>query len=347
MCAWPTNRSASDRRRRATAISTFRPSFRPPPSPASMRSIPATGSCPRTRASPKRSRRTASPSSAPRRSTSRMMGDKIVAKQTAKELGLPLVPGSPGPVDSLDQVVALGTKIGWPVLIKAVAGGGGRGMKVVDDADGGRRGVLARPRRSQGRLRQRFGLPREVPRPSAPHRDPGAGRRHGRRRASGRARLLAAAPPPEGAGRGPLAGAERRAARQDRRAGRGGGPQAQIPRRRHHGIPVPGRRILLHRDEHPPAGRASDHRGGDRHRSGARADPHRRRRVARHDPGRHRHPGPRHRMPHQCRAPGDLRALPRPHHRVPSAGRAGRAGRFRACTPATSCRPTTIRWWPS
>ena len=65
----------------------------------------------------------------------RMMGDKIVAKQTAKELGLPLVPGSPGPVDSLDQVVALGTKIGWPVLVKAVAGGGGRGMKVVDDAD--------------------------------------------------------------------------------------------------------------------------------------------------------------------------------------------------------------------
>ncbi|UYN93173.1 MAG: acetyl-CoA carboxylase biotin carboxylase subunit [Enhydrobacter sp.] len=65
----------------------------------------------------------------------RMMGDKIVAKQTAKELGLPLVPGSLGPVDSLDEVVELGEKIGWPVLVKAVAGGGGRGMKVVHDAD--------------------------------------------------------------------------------------------------------------------------------------------------------------------------------------------------------------------
>ena len=64
-----------------------------------------------------------------------MMGDKIVAKQTAKELGLPLVPGSPGPVESLEEIVELGTRIGWPVLIKAVAGGGGRGMKVVDDAD--------------------------------------------------------------------------------------------------------------------------------------------------------------------------------------------------------------------
>ena len=66
----------------------------------------------------------------------RMMGDKIVAKQTAKELGLPLVPGSPGPVDSLEEIVSLGEQIGWPVLIKAVAGGGGRGMKVVESADG-------------------------------------------------------------------------------------------------------------------------------------------------------------------------------------------------------------------
>jgi acetyl-CoA carboxylase biotin carboxylase subunit len=63
----------------------------------------------------------------------KIMGDKIVAKQTAQELGLPLVPGSPGPVGSLEEIVALGDKIGWPVLIKAVAGGGGRGMKVVEN----------------------------------------------------------------------------------------------------------------------------------------------------------------------------------------------------------------------
>ncbi len=64
-----------------------------------------------------------------------MMGDKIVAKQTALELGLPLVPGSPGPVESVEEVIELGEKIGWPVLIKAVAGGGGRGMKVVQNAE--------------------------------------------------------------------------------------------------------------------------------------------------------------------------------------------------------------------
>ncbi len=62
----------------------------------------------------------------------RTMGDKIVAKQTAKELGLPLVPGSPGPVTSVEEIVTIGNQIGWPVLVKAVAGGGGRGMKVID-----------------------------------------------------------------------------------------------------------------------------------------------------------------------------------------------------------------------
>jgi len=64
-----------------------------------------------------------------------MMGDKIVAKQTALELGLPLVPGSPGPVELVEDIIELGEKIGWPVLIKAVAGGGGRGMKVVQNAE--------------------------------------------------------------------------------------------------------------------------------------------------------------------------------------------------------------------
>jgi acetyl-CoA carboxylase biotin carboxylase subunit len=62
----------------------------------------------------------------------RTMGDKIVAKQTAKQLGLPLVPGSPGPVTSVEEIVTIGNKIGWPVLVKAVAGGGGRGMKVIN-----------------------------------------------------------------------------------------------------------------------------------------------------------------------------------------------------------------------
>src|SRR4029450_13404567 len=58
-----------------------------------------------------------------------------VHQQPPPAPGLPLVPGSPGPVGSVDEVIALGKKIGFPVLIKAVAGGGGRGMKVVDNAE--------------------------------------------------------------------------------------------------------------------------------------------------------------------------------------------------------------------
>jgi acetyl-CoA carboxylase, biotin carboxylase subunit len=60
----------------------------------------------------------------------RLMGDKIQAKVTAKSLGLPLVPGSDGPITSLDEAKKIASDIGYPVLVKAAAGGGGRGMKV-------------------------------------------------------------------------------------------------------------------------------------------------------------------------------------------------------------------------
>ncbi len=65
----------------------------------------------------------------------RTMGDKVEAKRTAATLGLPLVPGSDGPLESLDEAKAVAQKIGYPVLIKAASGGGGRGMKVVPDED--------------------------------------------------------------------------------------------------------------------------------------------------------------------------------------------------------------------
>ena len=60
----------------------------------------------------------------------RMMGDKITAKETAKNLGIPVVPGSEGGVPDLDTARALAAEMGYPVIIKATAGGGGRGMKV-------------------------------------------------------------------------------------------------------------------------------------------------------------------------------------------------------------------------
>ena len=65
----------------------------------------------------------------------RIMGDKVEAKRTAAKLGLPLVPGSPGPLDSFEEARAIAADIGYPVLIKAASGGGGRGMKVVESED--------------------------------------------------------------------------------------------------------------------------------------------------------------------------------------------------------------------
>ncbi|MFN2473661.1 MAG: acetyl-CoA carboxylase biotin carboxylase subunit [Sphingomicrobium sp.] len=65
----------------------------------------------------------------------RIMGDKVEAKRTAAKLGLPLVPGSPGPIESLAEAKEIAAEIGYPVLIKAASGGGGRGMKVVPDEE--------------------------------------------------------------------------------------------------------------------------------------------------------------------------------------------------------------------
>lgn len=62
----------------------------------------------------------------------RLMGEKDRARQAAQEAGLPTVPGSDGPLQSLDDAHNAARKIGYPVLIKAVAGGGGKGMRVVE-----------------------------------------------------------------------------------------------------------------------------------------------------------------------------------------------------------------------
>ncbi len=64
----------------------------------------------------------------------RMMGDKITAKAAMASLGVPLVPGSDGAVADLTEAAAVARAIGYPVLIKAAAGGGGRGMKVAHTA---------------------------------------------------------------------------------------------------------------------------------------------------------------------------------------------------------------------
>jgi acetyl-CoA carboxylase biotin carboxylase subunit len=65
----------------------------------------------------------------------RLMGDKAAARKLAQELGIPVVPGSPGPVEDPDDALKIAGEIGFPVIIKAAAGGGGKGMRVAADAD--------------------------------------------------------------------------------------------------------------------------------------------------------------------------------------------------------------------
>ena len=65
----------------------------------------------------------------------RIMGNKSLARETAAKAGVPCVPGSVGLVESIDQAVSIATTIGWPIMIKASAGGGGRGIRVAHNAD--------------------------------------------------------------------------------------------------------------------------------------------------------------------------------------------------------------------
>ncbi|HVZ38500.1 MAG TPA: acetyl-CoA carboxylase biotin carboxylase subunit [Candidatus Kapabacteria bacterium] len=71
----------------------------------------------------------------PQPSAIRLMGDKSVAKDTMRSAGVPVVPGSPGTVDDPEQARRVAEEVGFPVIVKASAGGGGKGMRVVQGPD--------------------------------------------------------------------------------------------------------------------------------------------------------------------------------------------------------------------
>ena len=133
----------------------------------------------------------------------RLMGDKITAKETMKALGVPCVPGSDGAVPTLEEARKVGAALGYPVIVKATAGGGGRGMKLARTAED----MESAFQTARAEAKAAFGNDEvyleKYLEDAAPHRGPGLRRRQGRRGAPRRARLLAAAPPPEGAWRKP------------------------------------------------------------------------------------------------------------------------------------------------
>jgi acetyl-CoA carboxylase biotin carboxylase subunit len=89
----------------------------------------------------------------PRAETIAALGDKLAAREAARAARVPLVPGSPGTVDSLDAARAAARTIGYPVMLKAAAGGGGKGMRIVRDAAG----LAAAWELTRGEARSAFG----------------------------------------------------------------------------------------------------------------------------------------------------------------------------------------------
>ena len=186
----------------------------------------------------------------------RIMGDKIEAKATAKRLGIPVVPGSEGAITNEAQAIKIARDMGFPVLVKAAAGGGGRGMKVArtpEDLDMAVKTARAEAKAAFGDdsvyLEKYLEKPRHIEvqvfgdgAGNAIHlgeRDCSLQRRH--------QKVMEEAPSPA---------LERRGAQEDRRHRGQGHAEAQLPRRRHGRISLRGRRVLFHRDEHAAAGRA-------------------------------------------------------------------------------------------
>ncbi|MGI8494890.1 MAG: acetyl-CoA carboxylase biotin carboxylase subunit [Pyrinomonadaceae bacterium] len=67
----------------------------------------------------------------PRSEVIKMMGDKVEARRTMKAAGVPILPGSPEPIEKTEEAIRIAKEIGFPVIVKAAAGGGGRGMRIV------------------------------------------------------------------------------------------------------------------------------------------------------------------------------------------------------------------------
>ena len=214
------------------------------------------------------------------------MGDKIRAKETVSAAGVPVVPGSPsrGLTDARTDRGGR-ARSAMPVLLKPSAGGGGKGMRLVRRRRRAAGRVVAAP---GARPRAAFGddtlLVERLGRPAPAHRDPGPGRRPRQRRPPRRARVLACSAATRRSSRrrrrrcstrrpGPRIGAAAVRGRALRRLRRRG-------HRRVHRVRRPARRVLLHGDEHPPAGRAPGDRAGHRPRPGRVAAAGRGRRAA-------------------------------------------------------------------
>ena len=200
------------------------------------------------------------------------MGSKIEARERMRAAGVPIIPGVTEAVESAEEVRRLGDELGWPIAIKASAGGGGKGLKVVRDPAEVERAFESARREGEAYfsdsavyVERYLEDPRhvEVQVLADAHgnvihlgeRDCTIQRRH--------QKLVEETPSPA---------VDNGAARADRRDRGRRGARRRLPKRRHDRRPaLPRRRVLLSRDEHTDPGRAHGDGDGDRPRSRARA----------------------------------------------------------------------------
>ncbi len=262
------------------------------------------------------------------------LGDKTAARKLAKKAGVPTVPGTEDPVATYEEARTFTEEFGFPVMVKAAMGGGGRGMRVVRRAEELEEAFDRATSEAAGRVRRRHRLPRALRRAPAAHRGADPRRRRGQRHAPLRARLLGAAPPPEGGRDGARAEPPPQGARRRLRRRRQARPGRRLPQRRHRRVPRrQGRQPLLHRGQPAHPGRAHRDRAGHAGRPRSIADQDRRRRHlrgARPDAGRRRRARRGHPVPRHHREPAQqLPARHRPHRSLPLRRRHGRPPRRR------------------
>ena len=274
----------------------------------------------------------------------RRLGDKISAKRLAEEAGVPVAPWSGGPVESVEDAHRHAAGIGYPLVIKATSGGGGRGIRLVrSGAD-----LPAAFDSARAEARKAFGDPtvfmeRQIT--DARHVEVQVIGDELRDRVGDRgARLLDPAPQPEGDRGVPVDRARRGPGAGPVRGGRAALRPRRLPQRGHGGVPLrAGRaRLRLPRGQHQAAGGAPGDRGDDRARPGEAAAP--------RGPGRAPRRGaagrlrPRHRGPAERRGPGPRLQPRRPAPSCSSPCPPARdCGWTRGWPRATSSRPSSTR----
>ncbi len=278
----------------------------------------------------------------------RLLGDKARARRVMKKAGVPVLPGSDGPVDSEERGLKIAKDMGLPVIIKAAAGGGGRGMRIVRTMDELGPALKTAQREAQAAfgvgdvyIEKYIDAPRHIEfqilgdhHGNVVHlgeRECSIQRRH--------QKLIEEAPSVALSEkvRRKLGNTVVDAAREVQYTNAGTFEFLMDAERQH----------LLHRGQHPPAGGARRHRARHRPRHRQAADPDRRRPQAAVQAERHRHPRPRDGVPDQRRAPRDVLRRARARS-TPSRSAAGRASASTPSpTPSARCRRTTTRSWPS